>query len=180
MRIDAGVVDQDVDTFELRPQRFARLRHVLFARDVHPQGKCVVSARTNGGNGFLQRGQRTPADRDRRTARSERFGDGAADAASATRDDGELTRQVADADVRQGCRPRRRQRHERLLLVPRRPRILRTLGVVTAEFVWMGESLVVMSGEEAEELRRQLTEPSPNPRRRPSEAEIVKVSPEYL
>jgi hypothetical protein len=51
---------------------------------------------------------------------------------------------------------------------------------VTAEFVWMGESLVVMSGEEAEELRRQLTEPPPNPRRRPSEAEVVNVSPQYL
>jgi hypothetical protein len=51
---------------------------------------------------------------------------------------------------------------------------------VTAEFVWMGESLVVMSGEEADELRRQLAEPPKNPRRRPSDAQIVKVNPQYL
>jgi hypothetical protein len=44
----------------------------------------------------------------------------------------------------------------------------------------MGESLVVMSTEEMEELRRQLAEPPPNPRRRPSEAEVVNVRPEYL
>ena len=44
----------------------------------------------------------------------------------------------------------------------------------------MGESLVVLSGEEAEELRRQLEEPPANPRRRPSDAEVVNVSPEYL
>ena len=44
----------------------------------------------------------------------------------------------------------------------------------------MGESLVVMSAEEVEELRRQLSEPDPNPRRRPSEAQVVDVRPEYL
>jgi hypothetical protein len=44
----------------------------------------------------------------------------------------------------------------------------------------MGESLVVLSREEADELRRQLAEPPPNPRRRPSDAEVVKVRPEYL
>ena len=59
-------------------------------------------------------------------------------------------------------------------------RILRTLGVVTAEFVWLGESLVVLSAEEAEELRQQLSEPPTNPRRRPSDAEVVNVSPQYL
>jgi hypothetical protein len=51
---------------------------------------------------------------------------------------------------------------------------------VTAEFVWIGESLVVLSSEEADELRRQLSEPPKNPRRRPSDAEVVNVKPEYL
>jgi hypothetical protein len=51
---------------------------------------------------------------------------------------------------------------------------------VTAEFVWLGESLVVLSAEEAEELRQQLSEPPINPRRRPSDAEVVNVRPEYL
>jgi hypothetical protein len=51
---------------------------------------------------------------------------------------------------------------------------------VTAEFVWLGESLVVLSAEEAEELRQQLSEPPTNPRRRPSDAEVVNVSPQYL
>jgi hypothetical protein len=51
---------------------------------------------------------------------------------------------------------------------------------VTAEFVWIGESLVVLTSEEAEELRRQLSEPPKNPRRRPSDAEVVNVKPEYL
>jgi len=44
----------------------------------------------------------------------------------------------------------------------------------------MGESLVVLSGEEAEELRRELSEKPPNPRRRPSDAEVVQVNPDYL
>ena len=51
---------------------------------------------------------------------------------------------------------------------------------MTTEFVWMGESLVVMSGEEADELRRELSEPPKNPRRRPSDAEVVEVNPDYL
>lgn len=51
---------------------------------------------------------------------------------------------------------------------------------MTAEFVWIGESLVVLSSEEADELRRELTEPPKNPRRRPSDAEVVHVKPEYL
>ena len=51
---------------------------------------------------------------------------------------------------------------------------------MTAEFVWIGESLVVLSSEEAEELRRELAEPPKNPRRRPSDAEVVNVKPEYL
>jgi hypothetical protein len=44
----------------------------------------------------------------------------------------------------------------------------------------MGESLVVMSGDEAEELRRELSEPPKNPRRRPSDALVVNVNPQYL
>src|SRR5262249_27147514 len=52
--------------------------------------------------------------------------------------------------------------------------------VVTAEFVWMGESLVVMSAEAMEELRRQVREPRPNPRRRPSDSAVVSVRPEQL
>jgi hypothetical protein len=52
--------------------------------------------------------------------------------------------------------------------------------VVTAEFVWIGESLVVLSSEEADELRRELSEPPKNPRRRPSDAQVVNVNPEYL
>jgi hypothetical protein len=56
----------------------------------------------------------------------------------------------------------------------------RRLPGVTAEFVWIGESLVVLSSEEADELRRQLSEPPKNPRRRPSDAEVVNVNPEYL
>ena len=51
---------------------------------------------------------------------------------------------------------------------------------MTSEFVWMGESLVVLSGDEAEELRRELSEPPKNPRRRPSDAQVVNVNPEYL
>ena len=44
----------------------------------------------------------------------------------------------------------------------------------------MGESLVVLSNDEAEELRRELSEPPKNPRRRPSDAQVVNVNPEYL
>jgi len=44
----------------------------------------------------------------------------------------------------------------------------------------MGESLVVLSGDEAEELRRELSEPPKNPRRRPSDAQVVNVNPDYL
>ena len=92
---------------------------------------------------------------------------------------GELAGEVADPDVRERSRPRRRQGHFGILRKPlgRGPPYT---PAVTAEFVWMGESLVVMSGEEAEELRRELSEPPKNPRRRPSDAEVVKVNPEYL
>ncbi len=69
------------------------------------------------------------------------------------------------------------------MLFPARARLRsagRKLEGVTAEFVWIGESLVVLTSEEAEELRRQLSEPPKNPRRRPSDAEVVNVKPEYL
>jgi hypothetical protein len=52
---------------------------------------------------------------------------------------------------------------------------------VPAEYVWTGESLVVLSSEEVEELHRQLEEAAAYPeRRRPSDAEVVNVRPEYL
>jgi hypothetical protein len=52
---------------------------------------------------------------------------------------------------------------------------------VTAEYVWTGESLVVLSPEELAELNRQLDQAAAYPeRRRPSDAEVVNVRPEYL
>jgi hypothetical protein len=52
---------------------------------------------------------------------------------------------------------------------------------VGAEYVWTGESLVVLSAEEVDEIRRQLDEAAAYPeRRRPSDAEVVNVRPEYL
>jgi hypothetical protein len=56
-----------------------------------------------------------------------------------------------------------------------------TLACVGAEYVWTGESLVVLSAEEVDEIRRQLEEAAAYPeRRRPSDAEVVNVRPEYL
>lgn len=51
---------------------------------------------------------------------------------------------------------------------------------MTAEFVWTGESLVVLSAEELEELRRELADGEANSALRASEAEVVKVRSEYL
>jgi hypothetical protein len=52
---------------------------------------------------------------------------------------------------------------------------------VGAEYVWTGESLVVLSAEEVDEIHRQLEEAAAYPeRRRPSDAEVVNVRPEYL
>jgi hypothetical protein len=52
---------------------------------------------------------------------------------------------------------------------------------VAAEFVWTGESLVVLSTEELDELYQQLADGTPDDGPlRASEAEIVKVRSEYL
>ena len=52
---------------------------------------------------------------------------------------------------------------------------------VPAEYVWTGESLVVLSAEEVAEIHRQLDEAAAYPERhRPSDAEVVNVRPEYL
>jgi hypothetical protein len=51
---------------------------------------------------------------------------------------------------------------------------------VAAQYVWIGESLVVMSEEELEELYRDLTDSQPGGALRASEAEVVNVRPEYL
>ncbi|MEX1007190.1 MAG: hypothetical protein WD271_05030 [Acidimicrobiia bacterium] len=52
---------------------------------------------------------------------------------------------------------------------------------MAAEYVWTGESLVVLSSEEVVDLYRQLEEAAAYPeRRRPSDAEVVHVRSEYL
>jgi hypothetical protein len=51
---------------------------------------------------------------------------------------------------------------------------------VATQYVWIGESLVVMSEEELEELYRELSESEANRPLRASEAEVVDVRPEYL
>jgi hypothetical protein len=51
---------------------------------------------------------------------------------------------------------------------------------VATQYVWIGESLVVMSEEELEELYRELSESAASRPLRASEAQVVNVRPEYL
>ncbi len=51
---------------------------------------------------------------------------------------------------------------------------------MAAQYIWIGESLVVMSDEELEELYRELAESQAGVPLRASEAQVVHVRPEYL
>ena len=51
---------------------------------------------------------------------------------------------------------------------------------MAAQYIWIGESLVVMSDEELEELYRELAESQAGMPLRASEAQVVHVRPEYL